>query len=143
MAHQAYRGQALLQRLPWSVSIAHKLPFVVSGIAKFTKFVDACVTTRRIRGPREKDLFYHLVNEEQGPAGYPDHKLVIENSKVAIVAGSDTTATTLTNLFYNIMTNAEVMGRLRKELDEAFPPGEGDPFDFTRLSELPILNAVM
>ena len=69
--------------------------------------------------------------------------MVIENSKVAIVAGSDTTATTLTNLFYNIMTNADVMGMLRKELDEAFPPGEGDPFDFTRLSELPILNAVM
>ena len=41
------------------------------------------------------------------------------------------------------MTNQEVFSSLRAELDQAFPPGEGDPFDFSQLAELPYLNAVM
>ena len=60
-----------------------------------------------------------------------------------VVAGSDTTATTLSGVFYYLMRYPEVMKRLRKELDEAFPPGEGEPFDYTKLAELTFLNAVM
>lgn len=95
-------------------------------MAKFDKLVDTYTASRRARGPRAKDLFYHLINNEKGPEGYPDHRLVRENSKVAIVAGSDTTATTLANLFYNTMMDGGVMARLRKELDEAFPPAEAN-----------------
>ena len=134
---------ALLERLPWSTHLVHKLPGVVEGMAKFTKFVDDCVHARLRRGALDKDLFFHLANEEAGPNQYGNFKLLSENTKVAIVAGSDTTSTTLSNMFYFLLTNPRDFGRLREELDRAFPPGEGDPFDFTKLSELPILNAVM
>lgn len=138
-----HRIQATLQRLPWSVHVIHKLPFVVKAMERFTKFTTDCAEARKERGPREKDMFYHFVNEEEGSEAYPPQSLVSETCKVAIVAGSDTTATTLSYLFYYLLANPEVLKRLRLELDEAFPVGEGDPFDFTRLSELPILNAVM
>ena len=68
---------------------------------------------------------------------------MIENADVALIGGSETTASTMSNVFFYLLTNPDVFRRLRAELDEAFPPGEGDPFDFTRLAELPYLNAVM
>ena len=60
-----------------------------------------------------------------------------------IVAGSDTTSTTLSGLFYYLLSSPHNYRRLQKEIDAAFPPGEGDPFDTLKLSELPFLNAVM
>ena len=60
-----------------------------------------------------------------------------------IVAGSDTTSTTLSGLFYYLLSNPHVYRRLQREIDTAFPPGEGDPFDTLKLSELPFLNAAM
>ncbi|KAL5529837.1 hypothetical protein ACEPAF_6094 [Sanghuangporus sanghuang] len=156
MITEQMKAQALLQRLPWSVHIVHKLPFVVAAMAKFTKFVNDCVARRSNRGARVKDLFYYLANEDSDtalsrsekssmPYGNVSHELALlrENCKVAIVAGSDTTATTISNMFYYLMTNKEVLARLRNELDEAFPPGDGEPFDFVKLSELKILNAVI
>ena len=110
---------------------------------KMCKFVADCVAKRRSRGPGQyKDLFYYLAHEDE-----PDYKLDLallqEDAKVTIVAGSDTTSTTLANLFFYLITNQEVFSSLRAELDQAFPPEEGDLFDFSQLAELPYLNAVM
>lgn len=65
------------------------------------------------------------------------------NGLVAIIAGSDTTSVALTGIFYHLLKNPQYYARLRKELDEAFPPGEVEPFDASRLAELKFLNAVM
>ncbi|KAH8104189.1 high nitrogen upregulated cytochrome P450 monooxygenase 1 [Phellopilus nigrolimitatus] len=143
MIDQQMKAQAILQRLPWSAHALHKLPVVVAGMAKFTKFVNDCINQRKERGPLEKDLFYHLVNEEAGPSAFPSHDMAVEEGKLAIVAGSDTAATTMSGVFFYLLANPEVLARLRVELDEAFPPGEGDPFDLATLAELPILNAVI
>lgn len=109
----------------------------------YGSFCAECIERRRVRGPRGRDLFYHLVNEEAGPDAFPPRALVIENTKVVIIAGSDTTSTTLNGVFFYLMKDVNVLRRLGEELDAAFPPNEGDPFDFTRLAELPFLNAVM
>ena len=61
----------------------------------------------------------------------------------AITAGSDTTSTVLSGLFYHLFSNRVTFDRLRVEVDSEFPPGEGEPFDGTRLAELKYLNAIM
>ena len=65
------------------------------------------------------------------------------SGELAIVAGSDTTSTTLSGIFFYLLTNPEYYARLREEVDAYFPPGEGEPFDGTRLAEMKYLNAVM
>lgn len=62
---------------------------------------------------------------------------------LAIVAGSDTTSSVLSGLFHYLLAHPASYRRLQEELDDAFPPGEGDPFDANELAELPFLNAVM
>ena len=46
-------------------------------------------------------------------------------------------------MFYYLLTHPQCYQRLRDEVDEAFPPGEVEPFDGTKLAELKYLNAVM
>jgi hypothetical protein len=69
--------------------------------------------------------------------------LVVSNSVLAIVAGSDTSATVLANTFFLLLSHRESYKRLKLEVDEAFPRAVKEPTDPALLSSLPYLNAVM
>lgn len=58
-----------------------------------------------------------------------------------IAAGSDTTATTLSGIVFNLTRYPQYHARLRKEIDEAFA-GTAH-VDLGLLAGLPFLNAVM
>lgn len=86
-------------------------------------------------------------------------------AQLVIVAGSDTSAAVISSVFHHILSEIKYFERyvwnqasiyslncvavstyrLRKEIDEYFPPKGGEvPADnSTKLSELPFLNAVM
>jgi cytochrome P450 len=55
--------------------------------------------------------------------------LVVSNSVLAIVAGSDTSATVLANTFFLLLSHRESYKRLKLELDEAFPRAVKEPTD--------------
>ena len=61
---------------------------------------------------------------------------------MSIIAGSDTSATALSHIFYFLFRRPECLQRLYAEVDEAFPQGE-DTMDFTKQAEMPYLNACM
>jgi cytochrome P450 len=69
--------------------------------------------------------------------------LAISNAVLAIIAGSDTVATVMSNTFFFLLSHPEVYQRLQLELDEVFPPRFKEPTDAAILSGLPYLNAVM
>ena len=56
-------------------------------------------------------------------------------------AGSDTAATTLSHLWYFLLSNPDCFARLRKEIDDAFPRGEDSMRDLTKQGAMPYLNA--
>lgn len=62
---------------------------------------------------------------------------------MAIVAGSDSTATSLCGVFYYLLTNPSAREKLQAEIDETFPPLEGNPLSSLTLANMPYLNAVM
>jgi cytochrome P450 len=70
-------------------------------------------------------------------------KQVQSDAMLTVIAGSDTVSTTLSTIFYYLMTNCEAMKRLRQKIDTVFPPGEGYPLDANKLSGMLYLNAVM
>lgn len=67
---------------------------------------------------------------------------LLADGMLAIIAGSDTTATMLSHLFYFMLRHPQCAERLRKELAATFPHDE-DPINFARLGEMPYLNACM
>jgi len=72
----------------------------------------------------------------------PSLPVVYSDGVLAIVAGADTTATTLTALWYYLLLDSTNVDRLRREVDVHFPPGE-EPVDFTRMVNMPFPNACM
>jgi cytochrome P450 len=61
---------------------------------------------------------------------------------LAIVAGSDTTTVTLSNVFYYLMTDRKSYKRLQEEVDRCFPPGE-DVLNSKHFVDMPYLDAVV
>lgn len=61
---------------------------------------------------------------------------------LAIIAGADTTASTLSHVFFRLLSNPETYKRLQAEVDQYYPPGENalDPTHYVRMS---YLDAVM
>lgn len=68
---------------------------------------------------------------------------VMSDAGLAVVAGSDTTSSTMTVLFYYLMSHPSAYKRLREEIDSGFPIHDGYPFDASKLASLQYLNAVM
>ena len=64
------------------------------------------------------------------------------NGVLAVIAGSDTTATVLTALFYYLLRHPAAYVRLREEVDATFPDGQ-EPLDVTKLANMSWLNACM
>lgn len=64
------------------------------------------------------------------------------DASLIVVAGSDTTAATLTCLFYNFVTHPEVYKTLQKEIDDFFSAEvASNEFDTSALGKLKYLQA--
>jgi cytochrome P450 len=68
--------------------------------------------------------------------------IVHSDGLLAVVAGSDTTATTFTVLWHYLLREPMMFERLRNEIDAYFPAGE-EPLDFARMVNMPYLNGCM
>ncbi|KAJ7806101.1 cytochrome P450 [Mycena olivaceomarginata] len=99
---------------------------------------------RRLQeGSVHNDLFYYLIDDKRTDAEPYPFPLVVANSVLAIIAGSDTSATALANTFFFLLSHPESYKRLQLEIDEAFPHGVKEPTNAALLPSLPYLNAVM
>lgn len=67
-------------------------------------------------------------------------KVVMSDTGLTIVAGSDTTATTLNALFCYLLQNEHAYKRLQKEIDDTFPTIQDD-LDPKKLAAMPFLSA--
>lgn len=70
----------------------------------------------------------------------PSATEVTADGALVIVAGSDTTSSTLSSLFWSLLCHPEAYVRLRAEVDALNPD---DVLDTTRHSQMLYLNAVM
>ncbi|KAJ9611707.1 hypothetical protein H2200_004891 [Cladophialophora chaetospira] len=90
---------------------------------------------------KDPDITHTLI--EHYNAGDPESQkaqlpMLQGDSRLIIVAGSDTTAATLVHLFYHIATQKNLIDRLREELDGLVKPGEA--IDHIKIQDAPILT---
>lgn len=72
----------------------------------------------------------------------PSFQQIMSDAMLVVLAGSDTTATTLGSIFYYLLTHRDVYDRLHTEFETTFPSG-GEHYEANKLAEMPFLNAVM
>lgn len=135
---------SVIHHIPWIMSLIHKVPF----LSKDTRDLGAFgieQARRRVAltdSIQKKDLFYYLLEGHDTPE--LALRKAVSSSLLAIVAGSDTTSSVLSNLFYYLLSHPEYFQRLRAALDAVFPPSDlNETINPRQLDDLPLLNAVI
>ena len=140
---------------PWFFRFLVAIPGAAAGYWNFIQFCSdrladrvkeqpqkkAALTDEKKGGKEEKDITFTLIeqfesmSETEKRAALP---MLQGDSRLIIVAGSDTTAATLVHMFYYIATNPKIQGQLREEL-KGLVGGDGQ-VEHQKIQDAEILN---
>ncbi|KAL4865830.1 hypothetical protein BDV12DRAFT_210914 [Aspergillus spectabilis] len=141
--HQNMQNIGYIGPSVWIGPLFMRTPVINSESNRFWKFISDQVRSRIENPPSLPDVFHWILQ------GYGDRINTAQGlmnleaeAELIIVAGSDTTATTLTNSTFELLRHPEHITKLRTEFDELIDKdmGEITPDD---LAKLPHLNAVI
>lgn len=131
----------LVRHCPWLLNMLKPMPLLTNQIKKFEKYSDESYDDRIRNKPAEQDIMSHFIKAE--PL-YPEDPfkqkwLEVGDSKLVVIAGSDTTSSTLTYAMYHLAHDPSHQTMLREELKSAnINLGEG--FKIQQLQDLKYLN---
>ncbi|KAJ7255067.1 cytochrome P450 [Mycena haematopus] len=123
---------ALTQQIPWCIYFSR-----ISQLLAKREMLWGSSPSIKLRDGFKRTEYKRAAAE---PYPFP---LMVSNSLLAIVAGSDTSSTVMANTFFFLLSHPESYKRLQSELDESFPRGDKEPTDAAVLASLPYLNAVI
>ncbi|KAI3320354.1 cytochrome P450 monooxygenase-like protein [Xylariaceae sp. AK1471] len=131
-----------LGSLPWAVQVMTALvPNRLNPFMNLVRYSTECIEERKQRKPMEPDIMTPIL--ACGPF-YSDPKadalLLVGDARLIIIAGSDTSASTLTHAFYNLARDRSIVQRIREELQQ-HQICNGNSFSVTELQHLEYLNA--
>ncbi|KAJ3525056.1 hypothetical protein NM688_g8462 [Phlebia brevispora] len=133
---------AIFEKVPWLAAFAPFVPSLGKNLKVMRGGALMRTQQRYKSGPIHKDLFYYLSNEDGKEEVSPPPHIVISDGALALVAGSHTTSSVLANAIYLILCHPQVYGRLRRDIDAFYPPGD-DAADPKYYAEIPYLDAVI
>ena len=117
--HQSLLALGLFSPSTWILRTLIQLPNALNPAMPMIKYSEECVNERKSRDPEEADLMSHLLEGEP----FFDNKkkeddLLTGEARLMITAGSDTTAASLTYVFYRLSEDPTRVQKLRTELKE-------------------------
>lgn len=93
---------------------------------------------KRLAMDTERPDIFGLVLKHETGSKMPRHEMHA-NADLLMIAGTETTATTLSGLTYNLLTNIGPMEKLTREIRESFR--SADEITIDTLPKLPVSNA--
>ncbi|KIP10629.1 hypothetical protein PHLGIDRAFT_495533, partial [Phlebiopsis gigantea 11061_1 CR5-6] len=130
----------ILAQLPWVYVLLKCLPGSQKQLQEMQDRSHSFVNHRTSTGSMKRDLFYYLVKDGATTQHCYSKEELLGDGMLALVAGSDTTSSTLSHLFYFLLRHPECMTRLKSEVNSATQNGK-NLFDFKRHTEMPYMNA--
>ncbi|OKL55370.1 hypothetical protein UA08_09379 [Talaromyces atroroseus] len=122
----------------WILPLFKKIPILNKSYLTYCKWLNAQVDIRTKNEPEKPDVFTQLSREFQAGAKTEKDRLHFHGDvNVAVIAGSDTTASTLTNLFYELASSPEFTRMLQSEIDSVKEK------TYQELSQMKLLNAAI
>ncbi|CAO1613784.1 unnamed protein product [Sympodiomycopsis kandeliae] len=126
-----------LDLVPFVINTIGNVPYVMSllrylgdPMKKFRLWTKAAVDRRVDRNGdfafEHADVFAYLIGEEIGSKGaksIQDRETLLQDAMLLVVAGSDTTANTVTSLMSRLATKPDLYKKLQVEMDTIFPSG--------------------
>ncbi|KAL4246847.1 Cytochrome P450 superfamily protein [Abortiporus biennis] len=138
------RSVMIFEQMPWLAQISKNLslPVVGEGIARLRRVGAERASSRARSGSTRKDLYFYLSHDDKPEIPAASTCLLIAEGALATIAGSDTTSSVLSNIFYFLMRNPLMYKRLQEEVDKFYPSGS-DPADGVHYKEMVYLDAVI
>lgn len=117
-----------------------RLPFFETPNDRFDEYSSLAVRNAKSQSGTTHNIFHKILAEakSENAEGQLSDFDIRQEATNFLVAGTDTTATTLTYLIYNILKYSELQRQLEDEVDTL-----GDDFESKDVEELPLLNAVI
>ncbi|KAJ5052122.1 uncharacterized protein L3040_001881 [Drepanopeziza brunnea f. sp. 'multigermtubi'] len=142
---EATSAIGLLCHVPWMMSLLTTFAFLPGPLKWFNQWSNMMLNQRRKRGSEKPDLMGYLLAHT--PKTRKGDELLFSESRVIIVAGSDTTATTLTTIFTILASDPKLQRSVRAEVDPLLlsPPlqSSAPPTRFRCDVEYPVLDSII
>jgi len=115
----------LIGHIPWIARFIMWIPGKASkDMKKLRENGFARARARQEKGSERKDVFYYLSDELGAEKQKIPMEVVTSDAGLVIFAGSDTTKTVLSSLFFYLLRDPAKLAKLREEIDRFYPPGE-------------------
>lgn len=130
---------------PWVFRVITAIPGLAAGFWKFIGYCTSQLDARmRVQGKLEHQDITHTLIEHYEKSTAEAKRVQLPmlqgDTRLIIVAGSDTTAATLVHLFYHLATEKGLTDRLRHELDTL--QGD-DKLDHLKIQDAVLLNGII
>ncbi|KAI1473716.1 cytochrome P450 [Daldinia eschscholtzii] len=135
----------------WLANLLSKLPpkvmtALVPKVGGFTSFVEGlAVQVDEIRKakdlPEGKTIFHEIIRSDI-PESEKETRRLKEEAMIIVIAGSETTASTLAAILYHLLSDRQLLNRLKAELETVMPDLNELPVA-SKLDSLPLLNAII
>ncbi|KIX94699.1 uncharacterized protein Z520_09745 [Fonsecaea multimorphosa CBS 102226] len=133
------RGIGIFGPVPWLFIIMSNIPPVVKEFKKFIKFCEDMMEERmKMKVDRPDISSWILQSPPMTGTHFSEKAWLTGDTRLIIVAGSDTTAATLTHLFYHLAKDQSQLELLREEVESL----KGD-LDASKLVTLKHLNGAI
>ncbi|KAH6605547.1 Cytochrome P450 [Trichoderma cornu-damae] len=129
---------AVFGHLLWLMPLLKKMPILNSNYLQLWSWIQAQIDERIKNEPDQPDIFSWLLADfNQNKKTKVDRWNLNGDVQLIVVAGSDTTAVTLTHIFFELAYDKNLVNALQKEFD-ALPSLAHD-----NLMKIPLLEAVI
>ncbi|KAM5344051.1 hypothetical protein ACJ41O_012588 [Fusarium nematophilum] len=145
--HDSMTLNGYLSHVSWIYPFVKLIPAVNAENLRFWTWCEKQVEERSKIKPEKPDVFSWILDEYERNPKTKQAKLNLDGEAYLIAESktnrnnSDTTAATLTGLFFELVTHKPQIEKLRREIDDYF--AQRQDADPTSLSKLSHLNAVI
>ncbi|KAL9110566.1 MAG: hypothetical protein Q9227_004924 [Pyrenula ochraceoflavens] len=128
--HNHMKFLSITVTVPWLLNLLSRIPGATAGYAPLFKWCMNEVKTKQQKFDADKplqDVASHLIRAyvTHDPSASPSPAALQDDSRLLIIAGSDTTATTLAAALYFLASHRPtIQSKLRSLLDSAMPTRE-------------------
>lgn len=141
--HVHEKATGLLRPAPWITHLLSKLPSSLIPMAALLRFSEESLEARRQNSPPQPDILSHLLEADPFFADPEKERgLMTGDARLLIIAGSETTASTLTFLVYHLARDPSLQSTLFKEL-VAHKIQDSTAITVDAVRDLPYLNALV
>ncbi|KAJ5154854.1 Cytochrome P450 [Penicillium coprophilum] len=143
--HMAVLGT--MGHVPWLLNLANRIPGAVSGYSSFFQWCTNEIERKQKEWDMDKspqDIVSWLLKAyvEKDISAAPTEAALHQDSRVVVVGGSETVATTLASALYYLAKNPAVLSKLQCHLDEVMP-GRSKDWSYEKVKSVTYLDDII